>query len=92
MDVEYLIIISKFSCTDASRNGRNIVECYMLRPLAHPVACCCVLLGVVVQSLKAVKLLATYKLPRILGVVGQQKLRPFARGLNCLDSEPAHIL
>ena len=20
----------------------NIVECYMLRPLAHPVACCCV--------------------------------------------------
>ena len=22
----------------------NIVECYMLRPLAHPVACCCVLL------------------------------------------------
>ena len=29
------------------QNGRNIVGCYMLRPLAHPVACCCVLLGVV---------------------------------------------
>ena len=25
-------------------NGRNIVGCYMLRPFAHPVACCCVLL------------------------------------------------
>ena len=35
-------------------NGRNIVGCYMLRPFAHPVACCCVLLGVVSQSLKPV--------------------------------------
>ena len=25
----------------------NIVGCYMLRPFPHPVACCCVLLGVV---------------------------------------------
>ena len=25
-------------------NRRNIVGCYMLRPSAHPVACCCVLL------------------------------------------------
>ena len=33
----------------------------MLRPFAHPVACCCVLLGVVVQSLKPVKLLASCK-------------------------------
>ena len=24
---------------------RNIVGCYTLRPFAHPVACCCVLLG-----------------------------------------------
>ena len=37
----------------------NIVGCYMLCPFAHPVACCCVLLGVVAQSLKPVKLLAT---------------------------------
>ena len=29
----------------------------MLRPFAHPVACCCVLLGLVAQSLKPVKLL-----------------------------------
>ena len=34
----------------------NIVGCYMLRPFAHPVARCLVLLGVVAQSLK---LLAT---------------------------------
>ena len=34
-------------------------KCYILRPCAHPVACCCVLLGVVAQSLKPpVKLLA----------------------------------
>ena len=30
----------------------------MLYPSAHPVACCCVLLGVVMQSLKPVKLLS----------------------------------
>ena len=36
----------------------NIVGCYMLYPFAYPVACCCVLLGVVMQSLKSVKLLS----------------------------------
>ena len=48
----------------------------MLRPFVHPVACCWMLLRVVAQSLKPVKLLATYKrtqqLPTMLGVVGQQ--------------------
>ena len=34
----------------------NIVGCYMLRPFAHPVACCWMLLHVVAQSLKPVKL------------------------------------
>ena len=34
----------------------NIVGCYMLRPFAHPVACCWMLLRVVAQSLKLVKL------------------------------------
>ena len=34
----------------------NIVECYMLRPFAHPVACCWMLLRVVARSLKPVKL------------------------------------
>ena len=37
-------------------NGCNIVGCYMLRPFAHPVACCWTLLRVVAQSLKPVKL------------------------------------
>ena len=39
----------------------SIVGCYMLRPFAHPVACvacCCMLLGVVAQSVKPVKLLS----------------------------------
>ena len=34
----------------------NIVGCYMLCPFAHPVACCWMLLLVVAQSLKPVKL------------------------------------
>ena len=40
---------------------RNSVRCYMLRPFAHPVVCFCMLLGVVVQSFKQIKLLATCK-------------------------------
>ena len=39
----------------------NIVGCYMLRPFAHPVACCWMLFRVVAQSLKPVKLLASCK-------------------------------
>ena len=46
-------------------NGRNIVGCYMLRPFAHPVAYCYMLLGVVMQRLKPVKLLSQ-QLPTIL--------------------------
>ena len=44
-------------------NGRNIVGCYMLRPFAHIVACCCLLLevNVVAQSLKTIKRLAARK-------------------------------
>ena len=53
----------------------------MLRPFAHPVACCCVLLGVVAQSLNPVKLLAkckqTQQVPAML-----ELLRPFARSLT----------
>ena len=39
-------------------NGCNIVGCHMLRPFVHTVTCCCVLLGVVAQSLTPVKLLS----------------------------------
>ena len=38
---------------------RNVAGCYMLCPFAHTVTCCCVLLGVVVQSLKPVKRMQT---------------------------------
>ena len=54
-------------------NGPNIVGCYMLRPFTPSVARCFVCLGVVVQSLQLVKLLATRKrtqqLLKMLGVV-----------------------
>ena len=45
----------------------NIVGCYMLRLFALPVTSCCVLLGVVAQSLKPVKLLAMCKRTQQLG-------------------------
>ena len=35
-----------------------IAVCYLFYPFAHPVARCCMLLGVVTQSLKPVKLLS----------------------------------
>jgi len=54
----------------------NIVGGYVFCLCAHPVACCCVLLGAVELSLKPVKLLATCKwteqLPTMLGDAGQQ--------------------
>ena len=57
-------------------NGRKVVGYYILRPFAHSVACFCVSLAVVAQTLKPVKLLATCKrthqLPTILIVFGQQ--------------------
>ena len=43
----------------------NIIGFYMLRPFTNPVACCCVLLRVVAQSLKPVKLLSQ-QLPTFL--------------------------
>ena len=45
----------------ANNSQRNIVGCYMSRPFAHSVSCCCCLLGVVEQSLKPAKVLATCK-------------------------------
>ena len=46
-------------------NRSNIVGCYMLRPFAHPVACSWMLLCVVAQSLKPVKLFSP-QLPTFL--------------------------
>ena len=57
-------------------NGRNIVGCYMSRPFSHPVTCCWMLLRVVAQSLKPVKLfsqqLSTFLLFRDRRSVAQQ--------------------
>ena len=53
-------------------NGSIIVGRYILRPLAHPVVCC-VLLGVVAQSLKPAhangRNIVSQQLPTFLGVV-----------------------
>ena len=44
-------------CLKPLSNRCNVDSFYISCPFAHPVACCCVLLGVVVQSLTPVKLL-----------------------------------
>ena len=44
----------------------SIVGCYMLRPFAHPVACCWMLLRDVAQSLKPVKLFSQQLLTFLL--------------------------
>ena len=75
----------------------NIVGCYMLRPFVHPVPCCCALLGVVAQSLKPVKLLATSKRTQQVGsccVRLQVALHFFslyiAQGIVCPSLARAH--
>ena len=63
-------------------NTSHIVGWYMLRSLAHPVTCCCVLLLFVAQSLKPVKflseLLPSFLLFRYRRSVAQQCC-PFAQ-------------
>ena len=66
VDVQYIFSPVSYlsSAIKPCANRCNIVgqqlptlrERNMLCPFAHPVACCCVLLGVVEQSLKPVKL------------------------------------
>ena len=73
----------KYGQSKAPGNGRNIAGCYMVRPFAHPVSCCCMLLGVAAESLKPVKLLATCKRTQQLPTM----LRPFARGLSRKSGE-----
>ena len=73
-----MVLLSNSSLNPGA-NGRNIVGCYMLRLSAHPVACCCVLLGVVAQSLKPVKLLATCKLACVASVSNRVIARKLER-------------
>ena len=72
----------------ARANGRNIVGCYTLRPFAHPVACCCVLLH---KSFKSVKLLGkckrTQQLLKLLAQKCWELLRPFVRSLKYLGGK-----
>ena len=69
--------------TDVTLSANNSQYCLMFTlPLfAHPVACVCVLLGVVAQSLKQVKLIAAFKqtqqLPTLLGQQCWELLCPF---------------
>ena len=67
----------------------------MLRPFAHPVACCCVMLGVVAQSLKPVKMLSQ-QLPTFIlfsdrRSVAQQFWIPFAQLLQHVEATHAHV-
>ena len=75
-------------------NGRNIVGCYMLRPFAHPVACCWILLRVVTQSLKLVTLfsqqLPTFLLFRDRRSVAQQCWIRLHSSANIVGATHAH--
>ena len=75
-------------------NGRNIVGCYMLHPFAHPIACCWMLLRVVAQSLKPVKLfsqqLPTYLLFRDRRSVAQQCWIRLHSSSNIVGATHAH--
>ena len=107
-------LITKWSVVPLANLGRNIVGkqlptllyvtcCVRLHTLLHVVACCCVLLGVVVQSLNPVKLLATCKqmqqAPTMLGVVASvctqlnivwdlSLLHPFSQACNTYATTP----
>ena len=75
-------------------NGRNIVGCYMLHPFAHPIACCWMLLRVVAQSLKPVKLfsqqLPTFLLSRDRRSVAQQCWIRLHSSSNIVGATHAH--
>ena len=75
-------------------NGRNIVGCCMSRPFAHPVACCCMLLRVVAQSLKPVKLfcqqLPTFLLFRDRRSLAQQCWIRLRSSSNIVGATLAH--
>ena len=72
----------------------SIVGCYMLSPFAHPVACCWMLLRVVAQSLKAVKLfsqqLPTFLLFRDRQSVAQQCWIRLHSSSNIVGATHAH--
>ena len=66
---------------------------YVLRPFVHPDACCCVLLGVVAQSLKPAQTFSYVQTDAMLGVVvaWPTTLRPFALGFSLMQVNEALI-
>ena len=67
-------------------NRRNIVECYMLHPFGHPVACCCLLLGCCAKFETRQNCKATYKITngRNKSQLFWASLRPFPRSFMSL--------
>ena len=69
----------------------NIVGCYMLRPFAHPVACCLMLLRVFAHSFKAAKLFSEQLLLfRDRRSVAQQFLIRFYSSSNIVGATHGH--
>ena len=72
----------------------NTVGCYMLRSFAHPVTCCWMLLRVVAQSLKSVKLfsqqLPTFLLFRDRRSVAQQRWIRLHSSSNIVGAMHSH--
>ena len=73
----------------APSERRNNVGCCMLRPFAHPVACCCVLLGIVAQSLKPLKLANNVEGRKCLEVSRRSRAKQRQRSIqkNCAARE-----
>ena len=75
-------------------NGCNIVGCYMFRPFADPLACCWMLLRVVAQSLKPIKLfsrqLPTFRLFRDRRSEAQQSWIRLQSSSNSVGATHAH--
>ena len=86
--------LSSQLCFKPRANGRNIVGCYMFRPFSHPVSCCWMLLLVVAQGLKPVKLfsqqLSTFLLFRDRRSVAQQCWICLYSSSNIVGSTQAH--
>ena len=52
--IVFFLMVDSLGCVQTDATTPSIVGCYILRPFAQPVACCCVLLGVVAQSLEPI--------------------------------------
>ena len=50
----FFLMVDSLGCVQTDATTPSVVGCYILRPFAQPVACCCVLLGVVAQSLEPI--------------------------------------